>query len=118
VRRRHILLAAHSGYYIVTGVWPLASRRTFERVTGPKADFWLVQTVGILVGSIGLGLAQALRRSRDIPAELRTVAVSSAAGLALIDVIFVAKGRIQPIYLADAVMEAALLGAWLRESQS
>jgi hypothetical protein len=96
----------------------LLSRRTFERVTGPKADFWLVQTVGVLVASIGLGLAENLRRHRTAPPELRTIAVASAAGLALIDVIFVSKGRIRRIYLADAAAEAALIAAWLRAGRS
>ena len=38
--------------------------------------------------------------------------MGSAAGLALIDVIFVARRRISPIYLADAAAETALLVAW------
>jgi hypothetical protein len=112
------LLAVHAGYYFATGLWPLVSRRTFERVTGPKADFWLVQTVGLLVGAIGVGLAQALRLPGDAPAELRTVAVASAAGLALIDVIYVSNGRVPRIYLADAVAEAALVAAWLRTTSN
>jgi hypothetical protein len=107
------LLAAHAAYYVATGVWPLVSRRTFERVTGPKAEFWLAQTVGVLVASIGAGLAQNLRH-RDAPPELRTIAIASAAGLALIDVIFVSRGRIRRVYLADAAAEAALIAAWLR----
>ena len=106
--------AVHAAYYVATGVWPLVSRRTFERVTGPKSDFWLVQTVGLLVGSIGLGLAQNLRRRGPVAPELRTIAVASAVSLALVDVIFVSKGRIRPVYLVDAVAEAALIAAWLR----
>jgi hypothetical protein len=106
--------AVHAAYYVATGVWPLVSRRTFERVTGPKSDYWLVQTVGLLVGSIGLGLAQNLRRRGAVAPELRTIAVASAVSLALVDVIFVSKGRIRPVYLVDAVAEAALIAAWLR----
>jgi hypothetical protein len=105
--------ASQAAFYIATGLWPLISRRTFEKVTGPKTDFWLVQTVGVLVGSIGLGLAQNLRRGTSMPPELRTVAIASAASLAAADVIFVAQGRIRRVYLADAVAEAALVAAWL-----
>jgi hypothetical protein len=108
------LLAAHAAYYIATGVWPLVSRRTFEGLTGPKADFWLVQTVGVLVAAIGGGLAQNLRR-REASPELRTIALASAAGLALIDVIYVSRRRIRPVYLADAAAEGALIAAWLRQ---
>jgi hypothetical protein len=81
-------------------------------VTGPKVDFWLAQTVGITVAAIGLGLAQAGSR-RHVSAELRTVAVTSAAGLAAVDVYFVAQRRIRWIYLADAATELALLAGWL-----
>jgi hypothetical protein len=108
------LLAAHAAYYMVTGFWPLVSRRSFERVTGPKADFWLAQTVGVLIGSIGLGLAQSFRRRGEPPPELRTIAMSTAAGLALVDAVFVGRRRIRPVYLVDAVVEAALIAGWLR----
>jgi hypothetical protein len=112
------VVAGQAALYIATGLWPLLSRRTFEQVTGPKSEFWLVQIVGLLVGSIGVGLAQSLRRGRAIPPELRTVAIGSAASLAAADVIFVAKGRIRPVYLADALAELALVAAWLREPSS
>ena len=39
--------------------------------------------------------------------------MSSAAGLAAIDVYYVSKGRISPVYLLDAVLEAVLLVGWL-----
>ncbi len=99
-------------YFAVTGVWPLVSMRTFEAVTGPKTDHWLVRTVGILVTVIGavLGLAGWRRR---VPPETAVLAVGSAAGLAAIDVVYVAKGRISPIYLLDALAEAVLIVAWL-----
>jgi hypothetical protein len=100
-------------FYVTTGLWPLLHRRSFEQVTGPKADFWLVQTVGITVAAIGVGLAQAGSRSPRVPRELRTVALTSAAGLALVDFYFVAQRRISKIYLADAVSEIALVVAWL-----
>jgi hypothetical protein len=105
--------ATQAAYYAATALWPLVSRRTFERVTGPKSDFWLVQTVGVLIGSIGLGLAQNLRRGTAMPPELRTIAVGSAASLAVLDVLFVAQGRIRRVYLLDAVGEAALVAGWL-----
>src|SRR5437870_12000828 len=44
-------------YFIVTGVWPLLSMDTFERVTGPKTDRWLVRTVAVLVIAIGVSIA-------------------------------------------------------------
>ena len=41
-------------FYIVTGVWPIVSMRSFEAITGPKVDRWLVKTVGALVAVIGV----------------------------------------------------------------
>ena len=102
-----------AAFYVGTGVWPLLHRRSFEWVTGPKTDFWLAQTVGLTVATIGIGLGHALSRRRGVPAELRTVATMSAAGLALVDVSFVARGRISKISLADAAAEAALVAGWL-----
>ncbi len=106
--------ALQAAFYVGTGVWPLVHRSSFERVTGPKADFWLAQTVGVTVTAIGAGLAQAAARRRPVPPELRTVACTGAAGLALIDLVFVARRRISPVYLVDALAEAALIGAWGR----
>jgi hypothetical protein len=106
---------AQAAFYLVTGIWPLVHRRSFERVTGPKVDFWLVETVGITVASIGLGLAHALRRGRPVPPELRTVAIAAAVGLAAVDTVYVARRRVSPVYLADAAAELALVFGWLRE---
>ena len=100
-------------FYLTTGLWPLLHRRSFERVTGPKVDFWLAQTVGATVTAIGLGLAQSDPRKARIPRELRTVAITSAGGLALVDLYFVAHRRISKIYLADAAAELGLVVGWL-----
>ena len=105
---------AQSAFYITTGLWPLVHRRSFVRVTGPKTDFWLVETVGVTVASIGIGLAQALRSGRPVPTELRSVALAAAAGLAVVDAIYVARRRISSVYLLDAVAETALVLGWLR----
>jgi hypothetical protein len=100
-------------FYIVTGVWPFVSMRSFEAVTGPKVDRWLVKTVGALVAVIGCALALASRR-RQLAPELALVAAGSAAALATIDTVYVAKRRISPVYLLDAVAEIALLAGWAR----
>ena len=100
-------------FYIVTGVWPFVSMRSFEAVTGPKVDRWLVKTVGALVAVIGSGLAIASRR-RQLAPELVLVAAGSAAALATIDTVYVAKRRISPVYLLDAIAEVALLAGWAR----
>jgi hypothetical protein len=107
------LALTQAGYYLATGVWPLVSLRTFQKVTGPKADDWLVRTVGLLAASIGVGLAVAGRRGTVSP-ELRTVAALSAFSFAAVDVYYVLRRRIAPVYLLDAAAETLLLAGWLR----
>jgi hypothetical protein len=112
------LAPAHALYYITTGLWPLFSIDTFQKVTGPKADTWLVKTVGVLVTVIGAVIGMAGRRPTGEPQpEIATLAVGSALGLAGIDVVYVAKRRIRPVYLLDALAEVLLAGAWITAVQ-
>jgi len=110
--------ALHAAYYVSSGLWPLLHRSTFERLTGRKTDFWLAQTVGVTVSAIGAGLAHTASRRQPVPAELRTVACAAAAGLALIDLFFVARRDISPVYLLDAAIEAALISGWAASGRS
>src|SRR5215208_7809800 len=96
------LALVQAGYYVLSGVWPLVHLRSFERVTGPKTDAWLVKTVGVLVAVIGGALGLAGWRRRVTP-ELALVAAGSAAGLAAIDVVYVGRRRISRVYLLDAL---------------
>jgi glucose uptake protein GlcU len=108
---------AQGFYFLASGIWPLMSRRSFERATGPKTDFWLAQTVGVLVATIGGVLLLAERRNRLRP-ELELLAAASAAGLGLVDLSFSLRGRISKIYLLDAAIEAALVAGWLRSDRA
>ena len=98
-------------YFLVTGVWPLVYVESFLAVTGPKTDLWLVYTVGALVGVVGAVLLAAARSGRVTP-EVALLAVGSALALAAIDVTFVARKVIDPIYLADAAAEVVLVLWW------
>lgn len=104
------VLAAQGAYSVVTGVAPFVSRRAFESVTGPKVDWWLVQTVGGLVAVAGAGLLSATRRDQ-VTGELIGIAAGSAAVLGSIDVVHVARGRIAPTYLLDAAAQFGFLAA-------
>jgi hypothetical protein len=105
------LALAQGAYFGVTGVWPLVHEASFEAVTGPKLERWLVKTVGVLIAAIGATLALAGGRGRVTP-EVRLLAAGSAAGLGAIDAIYAGRGRIAPVYLGDAAIEAALVAAW------
>ena len=106
--------AVQGVYYLVTGIWPLLHLPSFEKVSGPKTDKWLVRTVGVLITVIGAVLCLAAARQKPLSEpEIPALALGSAAGLTAIDVIYVAKGRISPIYLLDALLEIVLIAAWL-----
>ena len=115
-----ILACIQGTYFLVTGVWPLMSIHTFQAVTGPKTDHlvtglegdhWLVMTVAVLVVGIGLTLLCAGWRGTK-SMEIAVLAIASAAGLAAIDLIYVSRQVIAPIYLLDAAVEAALIIGW------
>jgi hypothetical protein len=112
-----VLVALQAGYYLATGVWPLLHRRSFEAVTGPKADFWLVRTVGVTVGAIGGGLALSARRGR-LSEEMRATAILTSLGLCAIDVVYVARRRIRPVYLLDAAAEVVFAAALVTSGRS
>lgn len=98
-------------YFVLTGIWPLLSIRTFMLVTGPKHDTWLVQTVGVLITAIGTAIGIAAWRGHLSP-EIIALAMLSAIGLTGVDIVFVARGTIARIYLLDAAAEVVLLIAW------
>jgi FtsH-binding integral membrane protein len=103
-----LTLVGQGLYFALTGVWALVSIRTFMAVTGPKTDVWLVKTVGLLVLVIGAVLTMAGLRRRTTPENV-LLAAGSASALTLIDVYYVARRRISPIYLLDAVAEIFLI---------
>ncbi len=71
---------------------------------------WLVKTVGILVLAIGISLF-AGRKNPQFPMIL--LAVNAAAGLAVVDIIYVINGVIKEIYLLDALIEILILIGWI-----
>jgi hypothetical protein len=99
-------------YFFLTGVWPIIDIASFQKVTGPKTDLWLVKTVGVIVAVIGAVLILA-GATGEITYSIRLLALGSAAGLATIDVIYVTKRVISPIYLLDALLELAIIILWV-----
>jgi hypothetical protein len=110
VTRRSAALL-QGGYYLLTGIWPILSMATFEAVTGPKTDDWLVHTVGVLVIVVGAVLLVAAAQ-HAVHAPVVLLAVGSASGLAAIEFYYVLRGVIWPIYMLDAVGELVLIALW------
>ena len=98
-------------YFSVTGPWPLIDIQSFQDVTGEKTDHWLVYTVALLITVIGIVLLLAVWR-RQITSEIALLGLASAAVLASIDVIFVTRKTISPIYLGDAAVELVFVFGW------
>jgi hypothetical protein len=108
--KREVALA-QAVYYLPTSIWPILHIRSFEWVTGPKADRWVVKTVaGLLaVGGSVLGIAAA--RDRLTP-ELEWLGIGSALTLATIDVVYVRRRRIRAVYLLDALANLGLVAGY------
>ncbi len=116
-----IIIFFQAVYYLVTGIWPVIDMVTFEAVTGPKTDDWLVQMVGLLAAAIGATL---LARSYAGQPNRETLVLSvlSAISFMAIDIVYTANGTISKIYLVDAgvqiILLAALAGAALYQWRS
>jgi hypothetical protein len=98
-------------YFLVSGAWALVHIESFQKVTGPKTDLWLVRTVGLLLVAIGGGLILAAA-TRQLAPGIVLIAMGSAAALLLIEIVYVLKRVISRIYLVDALIEAGFLVGW------
>ena len=99
--------------WLLSGLWPIVHLRSFEAITGPKPEGWLVKTVGSLIAVQGATLLLAARRRR-ITRELATGSALAAVALAAVDVWYAgARRRISPVYLLDAILEGGLAAGWL-----
>jgi hypothetical protein len=114
---RPAVAAVQSAIYVASGPWVLLDERSFQAVTGRKRDLWLAKTVGLLMTVVGAVIGSAWVHRRVTP-EVRALGLGSAATLAAVDVVYVARGRISPVYLLDAAVEAAIGALWLRGSRS
>lgn len=101
--------AVQGAYYVLTGPTPFLSRRRFEAVTGPKTDWWLVNTVAGLITVAGAALWET---------DSRVLGAGSAAVLGAVDVYYVARRVISPVYLLDAAIQGACLALWVGSPKS
>jgi hypothetical protein len=103
------VLRIQGAYYLGTGLWPLVHLTSFETVTGPKVDDWLVRMVGLLAAVIGATLLLAAGQGTRTR-EVYVLAIGSALAFATIDIWYALQGRIASVYLVDAVAELAVAG--------
>jgi hypothetical protein len=98
----------HGIYYLITGIWPIVSPDSFQAITGPKVDMWVVKTTGALISVIGGVLTWVGLRGSRSP-EVPALGIGSAVSLAGSDIIYATSGKIRRIYLLEAMSEAALI---------
>jgi hypothetical protein len=110
------ILLAQAAYYVITGVWPLVSIRTFMMVTGPKHDLWLVKAVGLLITAVGLSIGIQAAWFDTKPALV--LAISSALALGFVDIWYSLRGVISKVYLVDGVIQILLIIALAISSAS
>ena len=98
-------------YFFVFGIWPLLHMESFLKMTGPKIDLWLVKTVATILAVIGIVLIVA-QASAEVTTSIIILGIGSALSLALIEIIYVAKRVISPIYIVDTFVELVLIAWW------
>jgi hypothetical protein len=71
-----------------------------------------VKTVGLLLAVIGAVLIYA-QRTGTVNLPIAFLAIGAAASLTIVEIIYVLKKVISPIYLGDAFVEILLIAWWV-----
>lgn len=108
-----ILALVHGLYNVAGGLWPLLHMESFEIVTGPKRDEWLVRTVGAILLFVGLLLLHDAIIRRRIDRTLRLVAGGVAGVLGTVALVSSLTGIISVVYLFDGLAHCGFFSAWL-----
>ena len=103
---------AQIAYWTFGALWPLVNIHSFEKITGHKREDWLVRTVALMMLSVIVTL-DAMRRTRRDDAAMRTLGATSTAALGGVALVGSLVGRISPVYLMDALVDAALFVGWI-----
>jgi hypothetical protein len=109
---RRALALVQGVEYMVAGMWALVHVESFQKVTGPKRDVWLVHVVGALVTVIGAVIASGALRRKMSP-EVPMIGAGSALALGAVETWYGLKRRISILYVIDGVFQAAFVLAWL-----
>lgn len=102
------ILTAQGWFYVVTGLWPILHIKSFEAVSGPKTDKWLVRTLGLLIACSGIIFIHYPMNEAAL-----TLAILNAVVLSSIDIYYVWKKVIWKTYLADALVEGGFILSYL-----
>lgn len=95
-------------YFLFMGLWPLLHMRSFQAVTGPKQDTWLVRTIAWFFIMVAVQLWVA-----DNPADVAVIGLGSALIIGGADAYYSLRGRISKIYLLDLLPQVVFVIGWL-----
>lgn len=95
----------------MTGIWPIIDDTTFQLVTGPKEDLWLVKTMGLLLVLVGIVLLTTINNVVSLSTKSLIIAV--ALSLAIADFWYVSVGVLGLPYLLDGFVQLFFVIAWL-----
>lgn len=107
---------AQGGYYVLRGLWPLLGAAFFwSREEG--TTFWHAQATGVLILAIGVTLLVAgmrhLSEGREAQSpEIWCLAVGSALGLSVLQIVLVSRREISSVHLLDVAIQGVLLFLW------
>jgi hypothetical protein len=105
-----------AAYYLVAGLWPLVSIRSFEAVAGRRRDHWVTRSNGLLIAAVGAAVGLYSLTPR-LSRRVRLVGMVFPLALAAADVAFAWPATRKRAYLADAALSLATAGAWWRSSR-
>lgn len=103
------ILSFFSFYYFITGLWPFIHYGSFERITGPKKEKWLVYTVSSLIVITSLVVFRSLKEENFLNPTILMLVIGNATALIVIDVLFSYKKIISKVYLLDAFVQIIFL---------
>lgn len=108
-----VMATIQGAYFFITGIWPIVDIKSFQLVTGPKTDLWLVKMVGLLTVAISL-LLFVIAKRRLITTESIVLILGSSISYLSIDVYYSLNRVISYIYLADAVLQLIIILIWVQ----
>ena len=97
---------AQGWYYLLGGLWPFLSWRTFTAVAGPKPDRFQTEVTAALFAATGLAL---------LVGDDRALAGLTAAAPLVLDLRY--RRRIRPVFLADAALQGLFLATAIRSGR-
>lgn len=97
---------AQGWYYLIGGLWPFVSWRTFTAVAGPKPDRFQTEVTAALFAATGAAL---------LAGEDGTLAGLTAAGCLALDLRH--RPRIRAVFLADAALQTLFLATAIRSGR-